>query len=747
MDQQRLEKLMQSADMGWWKADFSTYTYTCSEYVCKLLGMNEKNTISFFEFKDIIRDDHQERIANEFASIKLQDSYEQTFPIKSPEGIVWVRSVLGEKETDTDGHLVSWGTLQLIASQHDAKGRFLEGYDIQNFTEKQEQSIEWLLKYMPIGYLRMKLFYDENKKLTGYLWAESNDMVEKILNIAPDLYINKLNSEVRLDVGITLEDIQKVIDTGIHKEFGHQMAPDKYCHCVLYSPQPEEAVLLFSDMSETVKAHQALKESEHLFHNIFESLPAGVELYDRNGYLIDINEKDMEIFGIERKRDILGINLLANPIFPPDLKENIRQRKKLDFRFHYDFSEVKNYYVTLKSGTIDLISKVSPLFDENGTLTNYVFINLDNTETTNAYSKIQEFQELFQMVGEFAKVGYSHFNAITLEGYALSSWYRNVGETEGTPLSEIIGTYNHYHPEDKAAMNDFIQKAIEGKVTKLTREMRVLRPGGHYTWTMVNALVKIYRPEDGVVEITCVNYDITPQKEIEKKLIAAKEKAEESDRLKSAFIANMSHEIRTPLNAIVGFSELLTIATDPKEKEQYLDIVKQNNSLLLQLISDILDLSKIEANTLLLVIEEVNARTICEELVYSFRLKNSKNIDIHLAPDCTDYLFRGDKNRITQILSNFIGNAMKFTQQGKITIGYHIRQKEIEFYVEDTGIGIPNEKQSGIFGRFIKLNDFIPGTGLGLSICKSLVEQMKGQIGVDSEEGKGSRFWFTLPLL
>lgn len=494
-------------------------------------------------------------------------------------------------------------------------------------------------------------------------------------------------------------------------------------------------------------AHQALQNSERILHNIYKNLPVGIELYDKDGQMVDLNKKDMEMFRISNKEDILGVNIFENPILPEEIKQKIKDNENADFTFRYDFSKINKYYQpNSTTGFIDLTTKVTTLYDHNHEPINYLLINVDKTEDTIAYNKIQEFESFFDLVGDYAKVGYAHFDALSRDGYALRSWYRNVGEEEGTPLPEIIGIHSHFHPEDRAVMIDFLDKVIKGESSKLSRDVRIRRADGNYTWTRVNVLVRNYQLQDNIIEMLCINFDITELKETERMLIGAKEKAEEADRLKSAFLANMSHEIRTPLNAIVGFSSLLEEAEDAEEKHLYATIIEENNKLLLQLISDILDLSKIEAGTFDIIPEQVDAQQLCNELLQSMQVRATEQVEILLAPELPELTFTSDKNRLYQVLLNFVTNALKFTSEGSIVIDYRINGNEVRFSVQDTGMGIEPEKQEAIFTRFVKLNNFIAGTGLGLPICQSIVTQLGGKIGVESEPGKGSCFWFTHPI-
>ena len=254
---------------------------------------------------------------------------------------------------------------------------------------------------------------------------------------------------------------------------------------------------------------------------------------------------------------------------------------------------------------------------------------------------------------------------------------------------------------------------------------------------------------DGRWAIMELATDITTRKQVELELIQAKEKAEESDRLKSAFLANMSHEIRTPLNAIVGFSSLLAETDEAELRHVYMSLVQENNELLLNLISDILDISKIEAGMIDLVMGRVDVPQLCREVIATFSYKKRDTaVELRFDENSPQIVIDADKNRIVQVLSNFLTNALKFTTKGSITLSYSLEdESQVRFCVTDTGKGIPDEQKHEIFNRFVKLDSFVQGAGLGLSICQSLVKRMGGKIGVESREGEGSCFWFTHPYV
>lgn len=488
------------------------------------------------------------------------------------------------------------------------------------------------------------------------------------------------------------------------------------------------------------KISKMIDHNEMIFRKLYVNLPVGVELYDKDGYLIDLNAKDMEIFGIRSKKDVLGVNIFSNPIMPKDVIKKLKENKSVNFRLNYSFKKVDDYYNTSKVGEMDIVTKASILYDQRGEPSSYLLINLDNTEKMIAYNRISEFENVFTLVSVYAKVGYALYDLYTFEGYAIKQWYENMGEKDGTPLSQIIGIYSYIHPNDAGYINSFFEEVKQGKAHHFRREVRV-KSGDGWKWICANITRNPQSVDPNKPEMICINYDITELKDSQLK----RERAEELDRLKSAFLANMSHEIRTPLNAIVGFSQLLAETDDPEERHEFVEIIDSNNRMLLQLISDILDLAKIESGTMDFKFADMNVKEVINEIVTSFRIKMPDNVALIAPQDSPECQIYSDRMRLTQVISNFLNNAIKYTSEGCITLAYEIIGDEIKFSVTDTGDGMSQEIQAHIFDRFYKGNTFKQGTGLGLSICETIVNRLGGRIGVNSELGKGSTFWFTHP--
>ena len=613
---------------------------------------------------------------------------------------------------------------------------------------REQTFLNNLFHFMPMGYIRMSIIRDENNKPCDYRVTDANEVSSTFFGLPLESYIGSLASEKHPDYLQKLNFLEEILDSNSYREKDEYFPrTERYTHWVIYSPGKDEIVGLFLDSTGSVQANRALDRSEKLFQNIFANIPAGVEIYDKDGYLIDLNNKDLEIFGVVNKSDVIGVNFFDNPNVPQNIRDRVRNEDLVDFRLNYSFEQAEGYYETNRSNAIELYSKVSKLYDNEGNFSGYILISIDNTERIDAMNRIRDFENFFLMISDYAKVGYAKLNLLNRKGYAIKQWYKNLGEEEDTLLDEVVGVYTQMHPEDRKRFLDFYDEVRDGKRRHFQGEMRIRRPGtkNEWNWVSSNVMVTNYKPEENEIEIIGINYDITELKETEAELIQARDKAEMMDRLKSAFLANMSHEIRTPLNAIVGFSDLLVETEELSERQEYIKIVRENNDLLLQLISDILDLSKIEAGTFEFTSGDVDVNLLCEDIVRSMGMKAKEEVELVLDNHLPVCHVISDRNRIHQVISNFVNNAMKFTSEGSIHVGYKLKDGELEFYVEDTGIGIEKEQLPHIFERFVKLNSFVHGTGLGLSICQSIVEQLGGRIGVDSEKGKGSRFWFTIP--
>ena len=613
---------------------------------------------------------------------------------------------------------------------------------------REQTFLNNLFHFMPMGYIRMSIIRDENNKPCDYRVTDANEVSSTFFGLPLESYIGSLASEKQPDYLQKLNFLEEILDSNSYREKDEYFPrTERYTHWVIYSPGKDEIVGLFLDSTGSVQANRALDRSEKLFQNIFANIPAGVEIYDKDGYLIDLNNKDLEIFGVVNKSDVIGVNFFDNPNVPQGIRDRVRNEDLVDFRLNYSFEQAEGYYETNRSNAIELYSKVSKLYDNEGNFSGYILISIDNTERIDAMNRIRDFENFFLMISDYAKVGYAKLNLLNRKGYAIKQWYKNLGEEEDTLLDEVVGVYTHMHPEDRKRFLDFYDEVRDGKRRHFQGEMRIRRPGtkNEWNWVSSNVMVTNYKPEENEIEIIGINYDITELKETEAELIQARDKAEMMDRLKSAFLANMSHEIRTPLNAIVGFSDLLVETEELSERQEYIKIVRENNDLLLQLISDILDLSKIEAGTFEFTNGDVDVNLLCEDIVRSMGMKAKEEVELVFDDHLPVCHVISDRNRIHQVISNFVNNAMKFTSEGSIHVGYKLKDGELEFYVEDTGIGIEKEQLPHIFERFVKLNSFVHGTGLGLSICQSIVEQLGGRIGVDSEKGKGSRFWFTIP--
>lgn len=612
-------------------------------------------------------------------------------------------------------------------------------------SQSEQEHYRSLYENMPICFLRMKLIYDNRGRAIDYLFVEMNSIARRLLCSGSDQKIRKLGSEINPnDLESHMNTMSRIsINKQVFKSEEPICVDDKYFETTMYAADQDEIIILMQDNTETIQTSRALHKSEETLQNIYKNIPVGIEIYDKNGNLLSINDMEQKIFGYKTKEEMLRINLFTNTIVPPTFLEDLRSEKPSWCDFYYNFDKHNEYHSTSHQEPKHIVLKGTILYDSDHKIENYLLIMLDNTDTLQANHKILEFESLFNSIAEFSEMGLCQWNPCDKTIFGTDQWYYNLNQQKAQ-FTEITDAYSNAHPDDQIVIFAGFQQMISGEITSFSKEIRIREADG-WKWLRGNYKVSQYRPQDNNIEIIAIDIDITDLKNTEIALTKAKIKAEESDKLKSAFLANMSHEIRTPLNAIVGFSDLLTESDTTSEREQYIKIIKHNSDLLLQLISDILDISKIEAGIVEVMDESIDVTQVCSDVLVACRNSAKPNVQLTLDAPAGSCMINADKNRLTQVLNNLVYNATKFTSVGSITLGYHIKNELIYFYVRDTGIGIEKSQLENVFKRFVKINTFISGTGLGLAICRSLVEKMGGHIWLESEIGQGSCFRFSLP--
>lgn len=476
-----------------------------------------------------------------------------------------------------------------------------------------------------------------------------------------------------------------------------------------------------------------------------EYIPLGLGVYDKDGYLKYANDTTLKMFGVTMK-DIYNINIFDDPNITAEDKALLKQGLNVSFETDYDFDLCENFYETpIKGIKKYFVTKVTIMRDPKGNRQGYLLACEDITvkkaqerEIIESYKKIKATQKEL---------------SLALNAGKLSSWNYNIKEglfckfdvhIENIEKRSLQSIYESIHPDDRNKFMALLEAvAHKQKLPENRIILRVLENNAtDYSYSSFT--YSAVEDEAGnVVVITFIQRDITEDIIYQQNLITAKNKAEEADKLKSTFLANMSHEIRTPLNAIVGFSELLTETDDAEEKFEYKQLIETNSEILLKLIGDILDLSKIEVGSIDINRQKLNLCQLCDELYRSFqqRIKNPKVI-LKLINPYTKCVANFDKYRFMQIFTNFATNAIKYTPQGEIVMGYECMPGQVRIYVKDSGIGIPEEKKNRIFSRFEKLDTFAQGTGLGLSICKAIADATGGEVGFKSKANIGSEFWY-----
>ena len=490
-----------------------------------------------------------------------------------------------------------------------------------------------------------------------------------------------------------------------------------------------------------------LRAHERLLNNMPIGFSQAKVVRGNDGNVVDIEYHG----GNAMFRELLKKNALPgkpDKLFDADFIAKIVDRllhRRRSVRFSYNFPYTDATYEFL----ISIGSEVNKVVDDVN-----VFA-VDITEKCNAERDLQEFAHKLDVTMNVAHIipwrWDIHKHKIMCEAMRMlrRSHYNVTAMAEDVRVINEEDYLSCIHPDDMERVCDVYRRFVEGRLEYIKMEYRFIRKKPKcdmVEWIEVCAAVT-ERDDNGMPTVLIGSMLlITERKRQEEMLIAARERAAEADKLKMAFLANMSHEIRTPLNAIVGFSNLLAKTVDVDKKQRFINIINKNNQLLLKLIGDVLDMAKVESNTLDFNFRPTDLNHLIQEVDSTMRIKLSNDVMLNYVLGAPDCIIDTDPDRLNQVLMNLLNNAAKFTTKGSITFGYELRDDEIYFYVRDTGIGIPDQDAERLFSRFTKLNNFIPGTGLGLSISKSIVEMLGGSIGVKSAgHNRGSIFWFTIP--
>ena len=510
------------------------------------------------------------------------------------------------------------------------------------------------------------------------------------------------------------------------------------------------AILLILYVQNRKRLHKLQEKEAQMSGRISGILDALPLLYmyqevitDENGVIVDSYYRDVNkcfTDQIYRREECIG--QLGSKLFPHSMPtflkaSNLAKQTGKALNFQYYYPGTNRFY--------DIM--VRPC--ENGRFMEYFC--MDCTELHEAQEQLRELNEKMEIALDAAHVTPWRYDLKSNMVYSQGFINDHTGSIKQEDVQLTVQqVYANIHPDDRARVRQAVEDLIDGKRRRIREECRLEYVVGGQTykeWVEIRAMVGS-RDEDGrPLMVVGSRQVITKRKLMEEELRAAKQQAEESNRLKSSFLSNMSHEIRTPLSAIVGFSELLVNAETADERTEYVHIIENNSDLLLQLVNDILDLSKIEAGTVEFTYTDFDLNKLMKEIYDSTQLRMAtyaKPVTLTYTLGMEHCIIHSERNRLTQLITNLLTNALKFTEQGTVSYGYERRGDYLYFRVTDTGCGIAKERQKDIFDRFVKLNSHKQGTGLGLSICKSIAETLGGEIGVESEPGKGSTFWFTI---
>ncbi len=532
-------------------------------------------------------------------------------------------------------------------------------------------------------------------------------------------------------------NLQKVIATGKGSTAHHELdvnGAHHYYENRIFPLDEEYVLIMCRDISERVVTQKNLEVFKRVLDKVSDSILAA----STDGTLVYANKQFIEEYGVKGELGVqkvydLPVSLHTKEIFEKRVQEIRDNGGNMGYHARYTrVGEVK-----------ERVHQVSTFIMEDGQEEIVWFFTQDITDVIKNRDELRELNYLLDAI--LNNIPVYMFVKDPEDDFRYLYWNKALANHSKIPASRALGRTDFEIFPERSDAEKFHQDDLELMRTGERLEMQetYVTAAGE---TRIVQTLKTHIPLVGRVPLIIgISWDITNVQNIEQELIQARIKAEQSDRLKSAFLANMSHEIRTPLNAIVGFSRLMTTTDNREDEKLYSEIINQNSDVLLQLINDILDLSKIEAGTFEYIKQPMDLGEMCHNVYEIHKGRVQEGVTLTLDNENDSLMINEDKNRILQLITNLITNAIKFTYEGEIHFGFKLKKDYIDFYVKDTGIGISEEKLSHIFGRFVKLNSFVQGTGLGLAICQMIVEKMGGAITVESELHEGSTFRFTIP--
>ena len=532
-------------------------------------------------------------------------------------------------------------------------------------------------------------------------------------------------------------NLLKVITTGRGSTAHHELdvnGEHHYYENRIFPLDDEYVLIMCRDISERVATQQNLE----IFKRVLDKVSDSILAVSAGGTLVYANRQFIEEYGVKEELGTqkvydLSVSLNTKEIFDKRVQEIRDNGGNFAYRAKY----------TRVGETKLRVHQVSAFMIQNQGEEMIWFFTQDITDVIKNRDELRELNYLMDAI--LNNIPVYLFVKDPEDDFRYLYWNKAFASHSKIPASKALGhTDFEVFPEHENA-EKFHRDDLELIRTRERMEMQETYVTATGETRIVQTLKTLVPLEGRAPLIIGISWDITNMQNIEQELVQARIKAEQSDRLKTAFLANMSHEIRTPLNAIVGFSRLMTIADNAEDEKLYSDIINQNSEILLQLINDILDLAKIEAGTLEYIRYPMDLGELCRNVYEMHKDRVQTGVVLILDNKDTSLIINEDQNRIMQVVTNLITNAIKFTFKGEIRFGFEVREEYIDFYVKDTGMGISEEKIKMIFERFVKLNTFVQGTGLGLAICRVIVEKLGGEITAESKLNEGSTFRFTIP--